>query len=136
MKVSAKALSVFCPHCQKRAQLESMRIIGSHPGKTLATCGDIIIESTAKLNLAISANNVYIQGRIRGPVVANETVEVGPTGQVFGSIKAAKLVVQHGAVIEGKCEMVPTPLHQPKSTAEQEDGEPEQVPDESPRLSA
>lgn len=107
MKVSARALSVFCPHCQKHAPLESLRIIGSHPGKTLATCGDIFIEATARLNLAVIANNIVIRGRVRGPVVANETVEVGPTGQVIGDIKAAKIIVCEGAIIEGRCEMTP-----------------------------
>ncbi len=105
MRVSARALSVFCPHCQKRASLESLRIIGSHPGKALATCGDIFIEATANLNLAVYANNVLILGRIRGPIFANETVEVGPSARVFGDIKACKIIVRDGALIEGRCVM-------------------------------
>ena len=113
MKVSTRALSVFCPHCQKRAPLESLRIIGSHPGNTLATCGDIFIEPTAILNLSVFANNVVIRGRVRGPVVAYETVEVGPTGRVTGDIKAAKIIISDGAVIEGHCEMTSPVQPQP-----------------------
>lgn len=113
MRVSARALSVFCPHCQKRASLESLRIIGSHPGKALATCGDIFIEATANLNLAVYANNVLILGCIRGPVFANETVEVGPSARVFGDIKACKIIVRDGALIEGRCVMTPPVSPQP-----------------------
>ena len=115
MKVSARALSVFCPHCQKRAALESLRIIGSHPARTLATCGDILIERTARLHLSVIGNNVVIYGHVRGPVVANETVEVGPTGHVLGDITAAKIIVRDGARIDGRCEMTraapPDPRH-------------------------
>ncbi len=116
MKVSARAFSVFCPHCQKRAPLESLRIVGSHPGKTLATCGDIFIEATANLNLSITAENVVVNGRVRGPVAANQTVEVGPTGQVYGDIIASKIVVRDGAVIEGRCEMVSQIATSPEPT--------------------
>ena len=105
MKVPARAFSVFCPHCQKRAPLENLRIVGSHPGKSLATCGDITVEATAKLNLSIIADNVTVHGRIRGDVQANQTVEVGATAQVIGNINAAKIIVHDGATIEGLCTM-------------------------------
>lgn len=105
MKVPGRALSVFCPHCQKRAELESLRIVGSHPGKMLSTCGDIRVEATATLNLPLFANNVVILGCVRGHVVANETVVLGSTARVSGDIKAAKVIVHDGAVIEGRCVM-------------------------------
>lgn len=111
MRVPARAFSVFCPHCQKRAPLESLRIVGSHPGKALATCGDIFIESSARLNLSVTANNVVVHGRVRGPVVAAQTVQVGPTGQVIGDITAEKIIVSDGALIDGNCVMIrPRPI--------------------------
>lgn len=117
MKVSAHAFSVFCPHCQKRAPLENLRIIGSHPGRSLATCGDIHIERTAKLNLAITANNVVVHGRVCGPVVANEVIEIGPTGQVVGDITAAKIIIRDGGMVEGRCEMTRRLIPPAKSPA-------------------
>ena len=106
MRVAARALSVFCPHCQKRATLEDLRIVGSHPGRLLATCGNILIERTAILNLEVSGNNVVVRGRVCGSVSANETVEIGPTGRVIGDVRAAKIVVRDGGVIQGLCEVV------------------------------
>jgi hypothetical protein len=105
MKVPARAFSVFCPHCQKRAPLENLRIVGSHPGKSLATCGDIIIEPTARLNLSITANSVTVHGRVSGNVSANQVVEVGSTGQVVGDITALKIIVRDGGMITGRCSM-------------------------------
>ncbi len=111
MRVSARALSVFCPHCQKRISLENLRIVGSHPGKVLATCGDILIESTARLNVSLVGTNIAINGRVKGAVQAEETVDVGTKGHVIGDITAAKILVQDGGKIEGRCQMVvPKPL--------------------------
>ena len=109
MRVAAKALSVFCPHCQKRATLESLRIVGTHPGRTLSTCGDILVEAASQLNVEIVANNVTIKGRVNGPVSANECLEVESTGRIYGDVKAAKLIVRDGGVIQGRIEMIPTP---------------------------
>lgn len=105
MKVPARALSVFCPHCQKRASLEDLVIVGSHPGKALMTCGDIRIEASARLHVEVLGNRVIVHGRVKGCVTANESVEVGRTGHVVGDIKAPKIVVRDGGVIDGRCEM-------------------------------
>jgi cytoskeletal protein CcmA (bactofilin family) len=120
MRVPMKALSVFCPHCQKRAELENLRITGSHPGRRLATCGDIVVEATGWLNAEVVAENVLILGRVRGPVTAAKSVEVGPKGHVIGDISSPKIVVREGAVIQGSCRMTtPAAIHElPASTEE------------------
>lgn len=109
MRVAARALSVFCPHCQKRVTLESLRIVGSHPGRTLATCGDITVEPASQLNIEITANNVIVRGRVNGPVNANGRLEVAATGQIYGNVRAARIKVEEGGIIQGRCEMTPTP---------------------------
>jgi cytoskeletal protein CcmA (bactofilin family) len=105
MRVPARALSVFCPHCQKRASLEDLVVTGSHPAKLLTTCGDIRIEPSARLHVEIHGKRVTVLGKVRGPVNALESVEVGPTGYVIGDIKAPRIVVRDGGQIEGRCEM-------------------------------
>ncbi len=104
MRVTARALSVFCPHCQTRVSLEDLRIVGSHPGKRLATSGDILVEATARLNLELVGNRILIQGRINGPVHASEYVEIGATGHVVGDIRAPKLVIRDGGAMQGRFE--------------------------------
>jgi len=126
MRVAARALSVFCPHCQKRVTLESLRIVGSHPGKTLATCGDIFVEPASQLNLEITANNVVVRGRVNGAVNANGRLQVASTGRVFGNVRAARIVVEEGGVIQGRCEMTPSfPVKKADETEQQETATPE-----------
>jgi cytoskeletal protein CcmA (bactofilin family) len=126
MKVSAKALSVFCPHCQKRVNLENLRIVGTHPGKDLATCGDIVIEHTARLQVPVFGRNVTVHGRVKGAIRALQAIEVGPTGHVIGDIRARKIVVRDGAKIEGKCEILPPEPRptQPAETGQEPPAEP------------
>lgn len=134
MRVASRALSVFCPHCQKRVTLESLRIVGSHPGKSLATCGDILVEPASQLNLELTGNNILIRGRVRGSVTANGLLEVAPTGRVIGDVRAAKIVVRDGGVIQGRCEMT-VPVPQSPTPAANAVGEPvESRPDLRPRL--
>ncbi len=102
MRVTARALSVFCPHCQTRVSMENLRIVGSHPGKRLATAGDILVEASSRLQLDIVCNRITIHGRVKGSVSASEGVEIGKTGQVIGDINAPKLVVDDGGSIQGR----------------------------------
>lgn len=102
MRVTARALSVFCPHCQTRVSMENLRIVGSHPGKRLATAGDILVEPSSRLQLDIVCNRIVIRGRIKGSVSAGEYVEIEGTGHVIGDITAPKLVVKDGGGMQGR----------------------------------
>lgn len=82
--------------------MESLRIVGSHPGKRLATAGDILVESSSRLQLDIVCNRIVIRGRIKGSVSAGEYVEIGGTGHVIGDITAPKLVVRDGGAMQGR----------------------------------
>jgi len=82
--------------------MENLRIVGSHPGKRLATAGDILVEASSRLQLDIVCNRITIHGRVKGSVSASESVEIGKTGQVIGDINAPKLVVDDGGSIQGR----------------------------------
>lgn len=82
--------------------MENLRIVGSHPGKRLATAGDILVEASSRLQLDIVCNKIVVQGRVKGSVLAGEYVEIGKTGQVIGDISAPKLVVRDGGLMQGR----------------------------------
>ncbi len=128
MRVATRALSVFCPHCQKRVSLEDLRIVGSHPGRGLATCGDILVEPNSRLFLELYARNVVIHGFVKGSVRAQERVEVARTGKVYGDVSAEKIIVHDGGVIQGRCTMTRSHPAQPPAPDRQE---PRRLPAES-----
>lgn len=103
MRVAARALSVFCPHCHKRVTVEDLRVSGAYPSKLLATCGHITVEAGAKLNLDLVCDSAEILGRINGNIRAAGTVELGRTGLVVGDIECRNVVVREGGVLRGRC---------------------------------
>jgi cytoskeletal protein CcmA (bactofilin family) len=53
----------------------------------------------------IHALCVIVNGKVKGDIVTDDKVEVGPTGQVHGNITAGSLAIASGAVIEGDMHM-------------------------------
>lgn len=112
--VSAKAMSVFCKKCQQRLVLEDLRITGSHPGRELATCGNVIIESTAKLQIQrVVGQNVLVRGRVVASIVARGVLEIARDGCVDGDVEAARVVIREGAMVRGRCKIVAPPVPEP-----------------------
>jgi cytoskeletal protein CcmA (bactofilin family) len=80
--------------------------------------GRIIGEITAYENVAIgtsgevegniSAKNVTVGGKVRGSIIAQEKMVFLGQAVVQGDIRAAKLVIDEGAVFDGKCSMTST----------------------------
>ena len=104
------------------------------------TCGDIIVESTARLNLQVVGRRVTIHGRLNGSVYGEESIEIGRTGRVVGDIRSPKIVVQEGAVIEGRFEILrlarPPAVHEvppePQASADSPETSPSQEVPASP----
>jgi len=115
--VSGKALSVFCKKCQQRLVLEDLRITASHPGRELTTCGNLVVEPTAKLHIQrIVAENVLVRGRVIASIVARSTLEIASGGRVDGAVEAARLLVRDGGTLRGRCKLTrpaPPPASQP-----------------------
>ncbi|MCK6458036.1 MAG: polymer-forming cytoskeletal protein [Phycisphaerae bacterium] len=107
LRVSGKALSVFCPHCQQRLVLENIRISGLCPTREVLTCGDIVVEQGAQLHVhRIWAQNIIVRGRVVGPVTARGSVEVTRSGRIDGNVAAASVVVRDGGIVKGQCRIV------------------------------
>ena len=82
----------------------SIRIDGRIVGEVMAT-QNVSIGNGGDINGNISAKNITIGGKITGTVVAQEMLVFESKAVVRGDIRAAKLVVNEGAVYDGKCAM-------------------------------
>lgn len=100
----------------------SLRIDGEVDGEIFSE-GDVNVSESAKLNAQLSARNVIISGIVKGNVTASDRVELSGTSRISGDIQAAKLIVDEGAVFDGKCSMTASAggIQSPGSAPKEED---------------
>jgi cytoskeletal protein CcmA (bactofilin family) len=71
------------------------------------------IQSEGALNLGeeavvkggINVNSVVVRGKINGNVSAKDKIEIKAKAEMFGDVRAAKLVIEEGVIFVGKCEV-------------------------------
>ena len=73
------------------------------------------IHSEGTLNLGdnavvkgnLNVNSVVVRGKINGNVAAKEKIEIKSRAELFGDVRAAKLVIEEGVTFVGKSEVNP-----------------------------
>jgi cytoskeletal protein CcmA (bactofilin family) len=88
---------------------EDLEIDGSVEGDVKLPDHVLKIGANGKLKASVVAKCVQVVGRVTGDVTATERVEVEASGVVEGDIRAPRLLVQEGAVINGAIEMTKAP---------------------------
>lgn len=82
----------------------SIRIDGRVVGEIIAS-NAISIGSSGDVDGTISAKNVTIGGKMKGSILAQEKLIFETKAIVRGDIRAARLVINEGALFDGKCVM-------------------------------
>jgi excisionase family DNA binding protein len=83
----------------------NLRINGKFEG-TLETRGNLTIGSAAVVFADITGDSIVIGGRVKGKIIARESLTLLPTAIIEGDIFPTKLNVAEGAIFEGKCAML------------------------------
>jgi cytoskeletal protein CcmA (bactofilin family) len=81
-----------------------VRIDGAVRGK-LNSDACLVIGIKGKVEAEISVRRVSISGEFRGKIRASDRVEIHKEGRVFGDIYTPCLIIEAGALFEGKCNM-------------------------------
>ena len=95
------------------------------------TDGTLNLGDTAVINGNISAQSVVVRGKINGNINAKEKIEIKAKAELFGDIRATKLIIEEGVSFVGKTEVNPnkvTPSVQTRIT------EPLKVPEPAGKL--
>ena len=71
------------------------------------TDGVLNLGDTAVVNGNINAQSVVVRGKINGNINAKEKIEIKAKAELFGDIRATKLVVEEGVTFVGKTEVNP-----------------------------
>lgn len=90
--------------------------------------GKLVGDLTAKANAAVGLNgivegtvhakNVSLAGKVQGTVTATEKLILESKCVMRGDIRAARLVVDEGAMFDGQCAMTPAPAGRSGSSRE------------------
>lgn len=81
-----------------------IRVDGAIKGN-LRSSAKVIIGPSGLIEGKIFARNAVIEGRFEGTLNIEEVLHIKEKARVVGEIKAAKLIVQPGAVINGSFDM-------------------------------
>ena len=79
-------------------------IDGKFEGK-VKTSGELIVAEEGTILADIEAGIVICKGKIRGNIIASQKVEIHSTGKILGDVLSPALMIELGAVFNGKSYM-------------------------------
>jgi len=83
------------------------------------TDGTLHLGDSAMINGNITAQSVVVRGKVHGNITAKEKIDIKAKAELFGDIRASKLVIEEGVTFVGKTEVNPnkvTPTARPAET--------------------
>ena len=83
--------------------------------------GALTLGDNANVKGTIDVGSVVVRGKITGNVIAKDKIELKAKTELFGDVRAAKLVIEEGVTFVGKTEVNPnkvSPTVQPPRNAE------------------
>ena len=83
---------------------DTVRIDGRLTGQAISE-GDLVVGDSGEIDAEIRVGRIFVSGVVRGKVEASRRVEVTAGGRLLADIKTPSLVVEDGAIFEGRCSM-------------------------------
>ena len=83
---------------------ENLHVDGSIKGN-IKLNGNLFVGASGSVEADVEANNVVIQGKIVGNVIAEQQLEIQPSGRLIGDCTAASIDIREGAVFDGRSSM-------------------------------
>ena len=98
---------------------EDLEIEGEVEGSVDLKSHQLTIGANGNLKAEVIAKSIIVIGQVKGNLTATERIEVQATGVVEGDIKAPRLNVQDGAVLNGTIDMSPSSVSEAKKSISQ-----------------
>jgi cytoskeletal protein CcmA (bactofilin family) len=73
----------------------------------IASDGALSLGDNAVVKGAIDVGSVVVRGKINGNITAKDKIDIKAKTELFGDIRAAKLVIEEGVTFVGKSEVNP-----------------------------
>ena len=84
---------------------EDLLVAGHVEGRIEIHGHRVTIGPSGKVKADVSAREVVVYGSVAGHIVASERVEIGSSAHVEGDISTPSIVIEDGAVLNGKVSM-------------------------------
>lgn len=91
---------------------EDLHVEGHFTGSIKIT-GDIFIGPTGMVSADVEAENVIVQGQLRGNVMAHNQLQLQSSGKLLGDCAAQTIDIKEGALFEGHSKMIRSPAPSP-----------------------
>lgn len=85
---------------------EIMRVDAAINGTISSETGSLLVMERGRIKATVQAGTVEVSGIIEGTVTAKNSVKIHSTGRVYGDIYTPSLIIENGAVFDGKCHML------------------------------
>jgi cytoskeletal protein CcmA (bactofilin family) len=96
-------------HLQGELRFEaSFRVDGKVTGSVTST-GSLIVGDGGEVDGEVAVGRLFVSGVLRGAVKASGRIQVAPGGKVYADLVTPSLVIEDGAVFEGRCSMTGEP---------------------------
>jgi cytoskeletal protein CcmA (bactofilin family) len=83
---------------------QGLRVDGVVRGKVRSE-GSLVIGAKGRVEAEVIIQRISINGEFRGAIHAVDRVEIHKDGRVYGEIYTPCLIIEAGALFEGKCNM-------------------------------
>ncbi|MFN0122976.1 MAG: polymer-forming cytoskeletal protein [Blastocatellia bacterium] len=84
---------------------EILRVDGRISGKVFSEGGALLIGEGGTIEASIEAGTVSVSGMVKGTIRARTKVEIHSKGKVYGDVYTPNLMIEPGAVFDGKSHM-------------------------------
>jgi cytoskeletal protein CcmA (bactofilin family) len=81
----------------------TVRIDGHLKGSIASEGCTMIVGEKAFIEADISVHTITVSGKVKGNVKASDRIQLCPTARVFGDLHAPELLIDAGAVLDGRC---------------------------------
>lgn len=99
----------------------SFRIDGRVSGR-IRSSGSLMVGDGGEVDGEVEVGRLFVSGVMRGTVKASSRIQIAPGGKVYADLVTPSLVIEDGAVFEGRCAMTgePRAAAEPKSKVTEE----------------
>jgi len=82
----------------------TFRIDGKFVGKVVSD-GNLVIGEGGEIEAEVHVGQIFVSGTARGEIHAQRRVHLASSGRVFADLATPTLVIEEGALFEGRCSM-------------------------------